>query len=65
MVLRKITDDDSARYIPIIEKTKKKQTSNQKNIIAGSLPRKQKSIFHKTIKNSLKNGAASGFGILK
>ena len=40
MTLRKITFDNSARYIPITEKTKEKN-SKPKTIKAGSLPRKQ------------------------
>ena len=41
MVLRKITIDNSVRYIPITEKTKEKETK-PKTVKAGSLPRKKK-----------------------
>ena len=40
MTLRKITIDNSVRYIPITEKTKEKEIKS-KTIKAGSLPRKQ------------------------
>ena len=53
MTLRKITIDNSVRYIPITEKTKEKGIKSE-TIKAGSLPRKQNKIFRKTIKNSLK-----------
>ena len=53
MTLRKITFDNSVRYIPKNEQTEKKN-SKPKTTKAGSLPRKQKKIHHKTIKNSLK-----------
>ena len=45
MTLRKITIDNSVRYIPKFEKTRGKKT-----IKAGSIPRKQNKKFHKTIK---------------
>ena len=41
MVLRKISIDDSVRYIPESEQTKEKEIKT-KTIIAGSLSRKQK-----------------------
>ena len=40
MTLRKITIDNSVRYIPITEKPKEKEVK-PKTIKAGSLPRKQ------------------------
>ena len=40
MVLRKITIDNSVRYIPKTEKTKEKE-NKPKTIKVGSLPRKQ------------------------
>ena len=47
MTFRKITVDNSVRYIPKSEQTKK-QIINQKKIKAGSLPRKQnKKVFQK------------------
>ena len=53
MTLRKITIDNSVRYIPIIEKTKDTDPKPKK-VKGGSLPRKQNKKFHKTVKNSLK-----------
>ena len=47
MVLRKITIDNSVRYVPISEK-RTETDIKQKKIKAGSLPRKQdKKIFKK------------------
>ena len=46
MTLRKITVDNSVRYIPIIEKTKEREIK-PKTIKAGSLPRKQSKKFSK------------------
>ena len=56
MVLRKITIDNSVRYVPKVEKTK--------TIKAGSLPRKQNKNCSKNNKKSLTNVAASGFGYI-
>ena len=64
MVLRKITFDNSVRYIPIREKTNETNVKRKK-IIAGSFPRKQKKIFRKTMKSFLKNTSAQGFKYLK
>ena len=47
--MRKITIDNSFRYIPKSEQTRENKT---KTIKAGSLPRKHKKL-HKTIKSSL------------
>ena len=52
MVLRKITIDNSVRYVPKTEQTKEKNTK-PKTTKAGSLPRKKTKTFHKTIKNLL------------
>ena len=52
MALRKITIDNSVRYIPITEKTKEKETKSKK-IKAASLSHKQKNHL-KTIRNSFK-----------
>ena len=60
MTLRKITIDNSVRYIPITEKTKEKEIKS-KTIKAGSLPRKQ----NKKLSQNIKKWVASGFGILK
>ena len=61
MVLRKITIDNSVRYIPKTEQTRE---SKPKTIKAGSLPRKQNKNISQNNKKFLKNVAASGFGIL-
>ena len=53
MVLRKITIDNSVRYVPKIEKTKEREIK-PKSIKAGSLPRKQNENIPQNNKNSLK-----------
>ena len=63
MTLRKITIDNSVRYIPITEKTKEKDIK-PKTIKAGSLPRKQNKNCSKNNQKFLKNVAASGFGYI-
>ena len=60
MTLRKITIDNSVRYIPITEKTKEKETKSKK-IKAGSLPRQQNKKPSQNNKKFLKNISASGF----
>ena len=60
MVLRKITIDNSVRYIPVNEKTKEKDTK-PKTTKAGSLPRKQNKNISQNNKKFLKNISASGF----
>ena len=60
MVLRKITIDNSVRYIPKTEKTNEKEIKPKK-VKAGSLPRKQ----NKNLSQNNKKWVASGFGILK
>ena len=64
MTLRKITVDNSVRYIPRTEKTKEKEIKS-KTIKAGSLPRKQNKKPSQNSKKFLKNVAASGFAVLK
>ena len=64
MVLRKITNDNSVRYIPKTEKTKEKE-NKPKTIKAGSLPRRQNKNISQISKKFPKNTAASGFGFLK
>ena len=64
MTLRKLTIDNSVRYIPKSEQTKEKEIK-PKPIKAGSLPRKQNKNISQNSKKFLKNVAASGFGILK
>ena len=63
MTLRKITVDNSVRYIPIIEKTKEREIK-PKTIKAGSLPRKQSKKFSKNNKKFVKDFTAGGFGVL-
>ena len=60
MVLRKITIDNSVRYIPKTEKTNEKDIKPKK-VKAGSLPRKQ----NKKLSQNNKKWVAGGFGILK
>ena len=60
MVLRKITIDNSVRYIPKTEKTNEKEIKPKK-VKASSLPRKQ----NKKLSQNNKKWVASGFGILK
>ena len=60
MVLRKLTIDNSVRYIPKTEKTNGKEIKPKK-VKAGSLPRKQ----NKKLSQNNKKWVASGFGILK
>ena len=50
MTLRKITIDNSVRYVPKSEQTKER-VSKPKTTKAGSIPRKQNQKFHKTIKS--------------
>ena len=60
MTLRKITIDNSVRYIQITEKTKEKEIKS-KTTKAGSLPRKQNKNISQNSKKFLKNISASGF----
>ena len=64
MVLRKITIDNSVRYIPKSEQTKERDTK-PKTTKAGSLPRKQNKNISQNNKKFLKKVTAGGFGILK
>ena len=63
MTLRKITIDNSVRYIPISEQTKERKIEPN-TIKAGSLPRKQNKNISQNNKKFLKNVAAGGFGTL-
>ena len=63
MTLRKITIDNSVRYIPATEQTEEKN-NKQKTIKAASLPRKKNKNFSQNIKKFVKDFAASGFGVL-
>ena len=75
MVLRKITVDNSVRYIPKSEQTReskaikmknKKQSEQIQPISRGgkSNTRKQSKKISQSSKKFLKNVAASGFGVL-
>ena len=59
MTFRKITNDNSVRYIPKNEKPKGKEIKPKK-IKAGSIPHKQ----NKKLSQNNKKWVASGFGIL-
>ena len=62
MTLRKITIDNSVRYIPKSEQTRENKT---KTIKAGSLPRKQNKKISRNNKKFLNNVSTSGFKHLK
>ena len=69
MTLRKITIDNSVKYIPITEKDIKQNTTKNKKIqpISGggkSNMRKQDKKFSKNSKKFVKDFTASGFGVL-
>ena len=60
MTLRKITIDNSVRYIPKNEQTKEKN-NKPKTTKAGSLPRKRNKNISQNSKKFLKNISTSGF----
>ena len=64
MVLRKITIDNSVKYVPITEKDIKQNTMKNKKIQSVSGRGKQTKKLSKNNKKILKNVAASGFGVL-
>ena len=64
MTLRKITNDNSVRYVPKSEQ-KKERVSKPKTTKAGSIPRKQNQKISQNDKKFLKNVSASGFKLLK
>ena len=64
MTLRKITIDNSVRYVPKSEQTKEGDIK-PKSIKAGSLPRKQNENTSQNGKKFLKKVTASGFKYLK
>ena len=69
MVLRKITIDNSVKYIPVTEKEFKQNTIKNKKIqpVSGggkSNMRKQDKKFSKNNKKFVKDFTASGFGVL-
>ena len=63
MTLRKITIDNSVRYIPKSEQTR--ENKKTKTIKAGSLPRKQNKKISQNNEKFLNNVSASGFKLLK
>ena len=60
MTLRKITIDNSVRYIPKNEQTKEKN-NKPRSTKAGSLPRKQNKNVSQNSEKFLRNISASGF----
>ena len=65
MVLRKITIDNSVKYIPITEKDIKQNTTKNKKIQPISGGGKQNKKFSKNNEKFVKDFTAGGFGILK
>ena len=63
MVLRKITFDNSLKYIPKSEQTKEK--SIKQNTIKSNSPPKKQTKNHSQNKKLLKNLSAQGFKYLK
>ena len=63
MTLRKITTDNSVRYVPKNEKPKERD-SKPKTTKAGSLPTKLNKNISRNSEKFLKIVAASGFGVL-
>ena len=64
MTLRKITIDNSVRYVPKSEQTKER-VSKPKPTKVGSIPRKQNKKISQNNKKFLNNVSASGFKLLK
>ena len=64
MVLRKITIDNSVKYIPITEKDTKQNTTKNKKIQPISGGGKQNKKFSKNNKKFVKDFTAGGFGVL-
>ena len=64
MVLRKITIDNSVKYVPITEKDIKQNTTKNKKIQPVSGGGKQNKKFSKNNKKFVKDFIASGFGVL-
>ena len=65
MVLRKITVDNSVRYIPVWEKIKETDNKPKKIKASGSLPCKQNKNISQNHKKFIKNISAQGFKYLK
>ena len=63
MTLRKITIDNSVRYIPKSAQSKESDVKTR-TIRAGSLPRKQNKNCSRNNKKLLTNVAAIGFGYI-
>ena len=63
MALKKITIDNSVRYIPNSGQSKESDIKTR-TIKAGSLPRKQNTNCSRNKKKFLTNVAASGFGYI-
>ena len=61
MTLRKITIDNSVRYVPESKQTKEGDSKPK----TGSLPRKQNKNFSKSHKKFVEEFAVGGFGIFK
>ena len=64
MVIRKITIDNSVKYVPIVEKEIKQNTTKNKKIQPVSGEVKQNKKFSKNNKKFVKYFTASGFGVL-
>ena len=64
MVLRKITIDNSVKFVPITEKDIKQNTTKIKKTQPISGGGKQNKKFSKNIKKLLKKVAACGFGYI-
>ena len=64
MVVRKITIDNSVKYVPITEKDIKQNTKKSKKNQPISGGGKQNKKFSRNNKKFLKNVAATGFGVL-
>ena len=64
MVLRKISIDNSVKYIPITEKDIKQNTTKNKKIQPITGGGKQSKKFSKNNKKFVKDFTAGGFGVL-
>ena len=64
MVIRKITIDNSVKYVPITEKDNKQNTTKNKKIQPFLGGDKQNKKFSKNNKKFVKDFTASGFSIL-
>ena len=64
MTLRKITVDNSVRYVPKTQQTKEKEIKPKK-VKDDSLPHKQNKNISQNNRKFIKKVTASGFAILK